>query len=208
MRVIFLSGVAATGKTSIINAILARNSIDYSAMPSITRGVYLRHNIFNETTLLNSPEDIILSVQKDIFHTYISKVIEFCLKSDLEGKKLVLIDRSPYDHLSYLSSKYSRLNIIPILARNSDLAHDMMELLKNYSPKIVYLPYPNSWNKQDEISSDNFRDDGRKATLAWDENLKSKLFGNYSIPKAVPITNLVKPDASIEERAHAICHLA
>lgn len=180
--VVFNSGAGAVGKTSVVNKCLEFGypyGVNVVAMPSITRTVYAKLGIDTEraATYL-SPEDQHI-LQDAIYETYFECVTQFV--DDHQDRDLIMIDRSPLDHVSYnlhILSQSMTLEQSTFRLERAQLFLAKM-CLKASKVVLMYYPFPDYWHTYETESSDGFRYDSGGKNLLWALALEALIARSY-----------------------------
>ena len=157
-KILFLTGTAGTGKTSVFDEIKKKHP-DYTFRASITRGFYAYKGVTNEVEYFEKlTEKERRDFQLELFDFYIDETLRFIESS--ANEVMTVIDRSPIDHLAY--SLYS----IPDLSKGEydilivKLDNFFKTLFdKGYEVRVYEFPYPTPWVNPNNENSDGFRYD-------------------------------------------------
>ena len=132
-RHIMFCGVGGTGKSVCAQAFAETHTLT----GSITREAYKEYGIENQKVGDALPVAERVKFQNYLFGFYLSRVRELVS----ESAKPCVFERSPIDHLAYMS----------LIAPMKDWHYNMaMELLLDIEPVLVYFPYPTPWGGQDD----------------------------------------------------------
>ena len=126
-------GVGGTGKS-----VCAQGFADtHTLTGSITRAAYKEYGIENQKVGDALPLTERVQFQNFLFGYYLNRVRELVA----ESTKPCVFERSPIDHLAYMSL------ISPVTDQHYNMA---MDLLLDVKPVLVYFPYPTPWGGQDD----------------------------------------------------------
>jgi AAA domain len=190
IQVIMFSGVSGTGKTSIASEIKKRYGERIHVAPSVTRQGYEAWGKSNPKTNIVSEKDYALAdkstrakFQSFIFSFYVDtvRILAASLPTEVE---YLLLERTPFDSLSYAETGGFKITPAQVSAANS--------LVKDLDPTIFYFPYPVPWFENLE---DGFREVSHKKNTAWDVSLKKLLSENLR-----PYQSINLPHLSVSER--------
>jgi hypothetical protein len=207
-NLVFTSGAGSTGKTSVVDALKTMAPVfgkKVVSMPSITRSVYAELGINSEGAALDMNIEDQKRLQTAINTKYYSSAEQFLNAN--QDADLVVIDRSPYDHITYymhglmmhttapeISGKRLTANAwIRNIARGCDMVN------------VVFFPFPEPWHTETE-SSDGFRRDPSGKNLVWSMLLEKMLEDNIGAMRArqVWLRRFPMPGMSVAERARYI----
>jgi hypothetical protein len=147
MKAVFLCGAGGAGKSSV--ALELAKDEDYLVMQSSTRATYARLNIPTETSAFALSLEVQQNLQNEIMEDHLAKIQETV--SRISGNQMLVIDRSPFDHLAY----WTRTNALDV---NSSMAGFMAQFLKVTTVlESLHLelagffdfPYPTFWPTND-----------------------------------------------------------
>lgn len=221
-HVMFHAGVGGVGKTSVVSKVLEMAPVfgrRVTSMPSITRSVYAKLGITGEKVATEMTPEAQFRLQYAIQDAYYNGVEEFIAKSTEDGVDLVLIDRSPMDHVSYLLHNMAFHMTLADVNDNLDHAWGWLAKLAEECSvmSILYYGYPEPWHfaKPEEESSDGFRFDAGGKNYMWNCILESLLRKTpiqvaerhrYLPLATLNLKNLVFPQQgmSVEERARFV----
>lgn len=176
----FHAGVGGVGKTSVVQKIVEFAPAfgrSVAVMPSITRSVYARLGITGEKTATEMTPEMQFTLQREIQKTYYESSVKFVL--DNIDKDVVMIDRSPLDHISYLlhnlAFHMSLQECLDATGHAWDWLHDLRQACS--ALVILYYGYPEPWHiaAGERESSDGFRFDSGGKNFMWDCILQSLL---------------------------------
>lgn len=194
---ICFAGAGGTGKTSVVNRLHSRVSRDANGVEpaciihrSIVREFYASRSIENEAGFLSMSADERAEFQLALYEYYIYKLEECCAETK-NKEKVVLCERSAFDHFAY--TVYGSRELF-----NSDamrVLEDGIRRFKALSPCVFYLPYPTPW---DHLAADGFR----ARELAKDTIVDALIYKLLSQNRAVWTNTL--PTVSIEARTNAV----
>lgn len=209
-RLVFMCGVGATGKTTFIktlaesvpNACVWEASNTHSVpegalliVPSQSRQYYKRLALqyaqdgeeITEKYINALPLDQQIRFQEQLYSMYMSDLLLF-LETFVHSQKQVpvmLMERSPYDHLSYLRARVLQIcretrQAVPSSyeqSYQSDLRDAHSILSKEWFSKrgievsLAYAPYPAPWSSsvddREAHADDGFRDTSSKKNAEW-----------------------------------------
>lgn len=197
VTLICFAGAGGTGKTSVVDKLHSRISSDKDGVEpacvihrSMVREFYASRGVTSEAGFLNLAPKERLEFQLALYTYYISK-LEECVHS-LEAKgRVVLCERSIFDHFAY--TLYGSRELFS--DHGMKLLEDGVRRFKNLSPCVFYLPYPTPW---DHLAADGFR----ARELAKDTIVDALIFKLLSQNRAVWTNTL--PPVSVEARATAV----
>lgn len=208
----FHSGAGGVGKTTAVKKVveLATDfSLTVAVMPSITRSVYARLGIVGEkeATEMTVLEQILL--QTEIQKTYYDSSLQFLLEN--ADKDVVMIDRSPLDHISYLLHNLAfHLSLSEVLDYTGH-AWDWLHSLRQYSSVVAiqYYNFPEPWHlaADPRDSSDGFRFDAGGKNYMWNCLLETFLAKTYDeMAERLRAAYADRPTARTSEGKFEICY--
>lgn len=202
---VFNSGAGRTGKTSVVNAIKAMAPVfgrKVVSMPSITRSVYAELGIPDEGTALDMSVDMQLRLQAAINAKYYSSAEEFLKAS--QDADMVMIDRSPYDHISYFLHGMMMHTTVDEVKGKIEHANEWMAMMGGFCSKqyIVNFPFPEPWHTETQ-SSDGFRRDPSGKNLVWAMLLDKLLLDASWFLRGRGITFMTFPEQGMTVDARA-----
>jgi broad-specificity NMP kinase len=208
MRVIFNAGVGGVGKTTTINRameILAVRKFKAAKVSSITRDVYANKGLATEVDTLKMPIDVQTDLQASLFTAYLENFENWAAQSYKDGVEVLLVDRSPYDYISYRTARslYSDTKIVETdCARATESLSIVRDLCEGKVDYRVYVyNYPPPWGKDESKPSDNFRADTGVANLVWHSVLEEILKRR---PTMLDLHRFWHSTMSVEQRANSI----
>jgi predicted ATPase len=214
-NVVLNSGAGGVGKTSVVTKVMEfapSFNKRVVTMPSPTRSVYARLGISTEKKATEMTLQEQFDLQDAIHEAYYSHAESFILGN--QDADLIMIDRSPLDHVSYLLHNLAREMTMTQVNERVSQAYSWMfeQSLNARTLQILCYPFPQSWHVEtDNDSSDGFRFDKGGKNFLWacvldslldkvnKESMKSRRYtgmqGGYSVC-AFPDDNM-----SINDRA-------
>lgn len=168
LHMLMLCGAGGTGKSSVTdmllemdannNELLRRHYDSVVALRSTSRKTYARLGISSETAALQSDPGLQLQLQDEIMNDHLAE-LHRCIdqaKSN-QGRVLLVVDRSPLDHLSYWTRSAT---LAPHL--KPDLIFEKFKPicaeLDYASPDNILwalFPFPVIWKTDDEFRDQN-----------------------------------------------------
>ncbi len=162
LNIIFLAGAGGVGKTSVAKELKAQaTSLGLKAgiVKSTTRDTYARLNIGTEGDAQSLTDEQKLFLQESIMDDYSRNLQDEVTLATVEGLDVLVVDRTPYDHLSY------RMVLLPKLTL--EYIETVLETLKVFSTELLlprllsittqeyvkikssvwFFSYPTSWAK-------------------------------------------------------------
>lgn len=207
MQVIMNSGVGGVGKTVTVNRaaeILTERDIAFTKVSSVTREVYANKGISTEINALTLPIDVQTDLQASLLDAYLEN-LKMSVRSAYDQRlSVVLVDRSPFDYVSYRAAKYlyeSRALMDSDLERVRNMFYSFSLKLEGVNFSTYLYPYPVPWARSEDVSSDGFRADVGMSNLVWDCVLKdvTNTGGPY-----LSVNTFWASATSIEQRANTI----
>jgi predicted ATPase len=184
--IVFNSGAGAVGKTSVVAKTLElapsfdRNVV---SLPSVTRSVYARLGYPTEKAATELTFEQQWELQMAIQQAYYEAIKQFITSNPTAD--LVMIDRSPLDHVSYLFHNLAfKLSLKDCLFQMNRAWAFLVEVLAMQEVNdvwIVHYKFPDHWHvpKDGEdtanASSDGFRFDAGGKNLLWALTLEALL---------------------------------
>lgn len=159
--VVFLAGVGGVGKTSVIN-ILKKLEPDIQVMPSITRTVYAKMGLTEEKQAMALTAEQRQEFQSLIFKTYLEETAKFITEN--RGKGPVVIDRSPFDHVSYKTYILPEMSVEEHVSLVIEAQNFMQRFGEESLTLLFPFPVPWAWNS---TNSDGMRYAPAGKNLAW-----------------------------------------
>ena len=169
-NLIFLTGAAATGKTSVLDVLknmYSEKGQEIYTQTSITRDLYAKLNIaLSEKEIQLLPENEKIEFQLKLLNGY----IDYTLSKLNSIVTDAVIDRFIVDYLGwtlFVGPSLSKSQYYKIIDR---MTYFIDELKLSYNINICYFPFPTPWtmDKKDN-SSDGFRYDpfGKNLTISY-----------------------------------------
>jgi hypothetical protein len=184
--VVFNSGAGAVGKTSVVTKTLELASAygrRVVSLPSVTRSVYAKLGIPTEKLATEMTFEQQWDLQMAIQQAYYDAITAFI--KDNHDADIVMIDRSPLDHIAYLfhnlAFKMSLKECLFQMERAWTFLAFVLEMIEVDEAWIIHYPFPQHWQtpKDDEdlenASSDGFRFDAGGKNMLWALNLEALL---------------------------------
>lgn len=210
-HVVFLSGVGGTGKTTFLKKLVegtpnvhvwnrgdevktSKDSI--LVIPSQTRKYYktlqsLYQEELSEKYINSLPLDQQIRFQYQLYSFYLKDLLHFLemFAYSLPDYRIMILERSPYDHISYIHSRVLQIcretrqalpsayeqNFAAEIAEVSALLSPDWAIKRNLKFKLAYTPYPPPWapasSESDEHGEDGFRDTSSKKNKEWNNAL-------------------------------------
>lgn len=211
-RIVFLSGVGATGKTTIINKLREDPRVvewtpgtqpaspgSIILFPSRTREYY-KEIVGNVTEKEARQQEIsrAVEIQNALFWSYVRDLQEVYsyFGIDAGDYPLLVVERAPYDHVSYCESMCKELSRVagtevvssPEFLNDAEfrlsVANNLLSSTwgkkRNLDISVLYTTYPAPWSQsdgdKDVHAEDGFRDASTRKNTTWYEALLSCLF--------------------------------
>lgn len=197
---ICFAGAGGTGKTSIVNKLHSRLSSDADGVEpacvihrSIVREFYASKGVPDEASFLAMSASDRAEFQLALYDYYINKLEECCLE-EKNNKKIVLCERSIFDHFAY--SVYGSRELLD--AEGLKALEAGVRRFKALKPAVFYLPYPTPW---DHLAADGFR----SRELAKDTIVDALIYKQLSVNRSVWTHTL--PPVDIEARVKGVFHI-
>jgi predicted ATPase len=153
-RRVFFSGAGGVGKTSVVGPLetrLARGNVRVKFMPSVSRDFFASQGITSEQAGLDRPEKDRLDFQLALFEFYCRAVEKECTLAYADGQtNVLLLDRSPFDHIAFCIYNAPNLMTYDLLKqlflRARDLiGHPWGNIQIDTEWKVVRFPCLTSW---------------------------------------------------------------
>ena len=213
LNVLFLAGAGGVGKTSLSNALLKVGpefNIITSIVGSTTRASYAKHGLSSEADALNLDTEARLNLQRTIMEDYGNNLIENVKAHKNTDTQLLVIDRSPYDHASYVIQNNPQIELDKINKIISQ-ANSIIKQVKSLSETeslvhidIQFLPFPTPWSSSSKIE-DGFRYVPAGKNFIWSLCLKQLI--EEQIPALTYFSSFKNSSNDTpEERANVIMH--
>jgi hypothetical protein len=151
-NVVGFMGAGGVGKTVVmskVSAMLTDIGFPHIIVSSIVRAYYAEHNLSNEKSYLALDGATKLTFQTGLLKRFVDNVTNLSVKNP---DKILLCDRSAYDHFAYTCSFGDEQSF------SLEKYRSMLPMLVDYNKilaKLFYFPYPVSWTK--DIDPDPFR---------------------------------------------------
>lgn len=213
---IFLSGAGGVGKTSVANTLQTEGEkLDLKVVctKSTTRQSYAKCGVSDETACANLSAANQTHLQDTIFYDYCANLEASIAKAIEDEQDILVVDRSPYDHASYMFQLIPTLELEFIEKRMKEVKVVMEALThKHYSNRVVtaiepqlwLFEYPTSWAKT-QASEDGFRYAPHAKNFIWHLALKAMLLDFRMPGEVMPVRTFRPYDLSTPlERAHRI----
>lgn len=153
-KILFLTGTAGTGKTSVINELKNILPEDSYIQSSITREYFKFKEIEHEAKMASYTEDQRKQFQLDLFDFYLNYTTN---KLTDNSCNMSVVDRSPIDHLSYILYNCPNLTQPEYNIVINKLEHFFIKLSDmQYNVTICEFEFPTPWLKQEDMN-DGFR---------------------------------------------------
>lgn len=212
LNLVFLSGAGAVGKTCVAQELLKLSTpgTPIRVVPSTTRASYAKLGIESERATTGMVPEMLMRLQKQIFKDYADSLLANLDAAINENVKVLVVDRSPFDHASYY------LNCLPSLTMEEieeylqlvDLVFDGVVSNPMAVTSVWFFKYPTSWtSKTATEDSDLFRRAPAGKNLVWSMTLESML--NEVVTRRGDLFKFDITDqnhASPEARAKMIMH--
>jgi hypothetical protein len=197
-NIVFNSGAGAVGKTSVVTRTLElapKYGRDVVSLPSVTRSVYAKLGIPTEKQATEMTFEQQWELQMAIQMAYYDAIKAFITANP--NADLVMIDRSPLDHIAYLFHNLAfRLSLKECLFQMNrawSFLADVIAMPEVDDVWIIHYAFPQWWQvpKDDEdvdnASSDGFRYDAGGKNMLWALNLEALLARTeYEVEKRWP----------------------
>lgn len=147
--IILLTGTGRTGKTSVVQSLLEKfesRGKDVEFIPSIVRGHMQSYNVFSEGDFYKQPNTLQNEIQDTLFNAYMNNLTRL-VKEDTKDKTYIL-DRSPFDHLSYMEYVANQNGIDNPNIKS--YASSAQELILSSDSRTFYFPWPCPWTDSEE----------------------------------------------------------
>lgn len=188
LNVIFLSGAGGVGKTSVAKALKLQcedEGLKALIVPSTTRASYAKAGVRDEAhgASLGTAGQIIL--QNQIFEDYCENLKNCVKEAARNGYDVICVDRSPYDHISYILQLVPSLDL-EFIEKRLDCAEKICsDLIQDYwvkngiveiIPSVWFFAYPTAWAKSVDINiDDGFRYAPAAKNYVWSLCLQQML---------------------------------
>jgi hypothetical protein len=158
LQVVVLSGAGGVGKTSVVKEMenLCKDKIPFSVTKSTTRASYASMGITDETEAL-SPEVSFPkweALQNRIFQDYCANLVTCVRNAAFNNEKLLVVDRSPWDHTSYFLQQAPQLDLRTIEQRLIACQDVFETVLTDFGDRVNVtvwsFSYPTSWALDDK----------------------------------------------------------
>ena len=180
LNLVFLSGAGAVGKTCVAQELLKHNSngTPIRVVPSTTRASYAKGGVESERATTGMMPEMLMRLQKQIFKDYADSLLANLDAAINDNVKVLVVDRSPFDHASYY------LNCLPSLTMGEieeylqlvDLVFDGVVSNPMAVTSVWFFKYPTSWtSKTATEDADLFRRAPAGKNLVWSMTLGSML---------------------------------
>lgn len=186
------SGAGGTGKTTLINEMHRQEPEDTVIYRSVVREFYKHNGVVSEADFLSRSESYRYSFQMDLFRHFVKSITEFVCLPENNGK-IILSERSVYDHMAYTMIGCGKLISKDDIYR---LRMGKAEFLK-LEPSIHYMRYPAPWSNTAAVEDEFRAVEPAKDTLV-DAFIYRNLFGPF---RSTQMTLDSNPDLSLEDRA-------
>jgi Ni2+-binding GTPase involved in maturation of urease and hydrogenase len=211
------SGAGAVGKTSVVLKALEyadAYGLKIISVPSTTRQVYAALGISTEKAATEMSTEEQFHLQEAIHNSYYENTAKFIREN--QDVDVIMIDRSPYDHVSYQLHNMARHLTLKDVQEDLKRAHQFMLLIVQNASQTILMQYkfPDYWHTYETESSDGFRYDSGGKNFLWASALASmwqeadvevtKLMMETSVQTPNGAFNVIgwpMPNMGIEERA-------
>lgn len=158
LSVVILSGAGGVGKTSVVKEIeaLCKDKISYSVTQSTTRASYAAMGIKDEVEAL-SPETSFPkweALQNRIFQDYCNNLVTCVRNAVFNNERLLVVDRSPWDHTSYFLQQAPQLDLRAIEQRLIACQDTLETILTDFGDRVNVtvwsFSYPTAWALDDK----------------------------------------------------------
>jgi hypothetical protein len=197
-NIVFNSGAGAVGKTSVVTKTLEMAPIHgrkVVSLPSITRSVYAKLGYPTEKAATELSFEQQWELQMAIQQAYYDSIREF-IKANPDAD-IVMIDRSPLDHISYLfhnlAFKLSLKECLFQMDRAWSFLAEVIGMPEVDDVYVIHYAFPQHWQMPtdnedvENASSDGFRFDAGGKNMLWALNLEALLARtNYEVSKRWP----------------------
>jgi hypothetical protein len=214
LNIIFLSGAGGVGKTSVAEQIMkqCQGALSAKLVGSTTRKSYAAMDVKDEKDArLLTPEQL-EALQERIFNDYCDNLLLECKNAVFEECDLLIVDRSPYDHISYC------LQMLPYLGKSvidekleralevlDALTHSYSDSDQEVTLTAWFFSYPTSWTVDESLNKWQRYAPAAKNYI-WSLALRSMLYTQTrNLHDAVLINEFAEYDAATAvERASTI----
>lgn len=155
MKLIMLCGAGGAGKSTATNLLATRS--DTVVMRSSSRDTYHRLKIPTETAAFGMDLDTQKNLQDEIMKDHLFKLENTFKEASQAGADFLVVDRSPFDHLTY----WVRTNALDPKSSNSAFMENLMRVvatIDRMSPETVGFfdfTYPTPWPTADGMRDQN-----------------------------------------------------
>lgn len=168
LQVVFLSGAGGVGKTSVVEAMkfqLEATTTKANFTISTTRKSYETCGVRDEAHCASLSTVDKIRLQNQIFTDYCENLRTEIVKAVDSGVDLLVVDRSPFDHASYMFNLIPDL-VLEFVARRVQEAKDAFTpatctyyssgVITEVEASLWFFAYPTAWAKLN-TASDGFR---------------------------------------------------
>ena len=177
LNLVFLSGADAVGKTSVAEELeeLSTTNCAIRLVRSTTRSSYAAMGIPSEKLAADMDEHILKALQERIYKDYVSSLIANIARARLDRVAMLVVDRSPYDHVSYFIQLFPNLGITDIRMRVRHADNILCNLNddKTLVLALWFFEYPTSWSSDEHIEKDLFRRAPAAKNFVWSALLEN-----------------------------------
>jgi len=193
MKVVFLSGAGGVGKTSVAKLLVElaqTNHVQVLSTQSTTRLSYAKCGLENEKQCVDLDVEGQLRLQTQIFQDYkenLDNVVDVACANNI---KLLIVDRSPLDHVSYMLQLIPSLDIHQVTTAVSAACSTLLRISRkiaehNYVPYTIgeysslrnpqvfiwLFGYPVAWETSGAVN-DGFRHAPAARNFVWSSLLR------------------------------------
>lgn len=152
IRVVALTGLSGTGKTSVAELFQRRNPKTVFLMPSLTRAAFQEFGVKTEKDKAKLSKDKESELQQFLLDYFIRHTKEQLRTLKGSGYEYLVVQRSVTDYLAYISKD------IPVTLYSTHLlTQKAANWLTSVKPLQVFFPYPAPWMKDGQGEDDGFR---------------------------------------------------
>lgn len=152
IRVVALTGLSGTGKTSVAELFQRRNPKTVFLMPSLTRAAFQEFGVKTEKDKAQLSKDKESELQQFLVDYFIRHTKEQLRTLKGSGYQYLVVQRSVIDYLAYISKD------IPVTLYSTHLLTQRATAwLTAVKPLQVFFPYPAPWMKDGQGEDDGFR---------------------------------------------------